>query len=173
MLTISTVTNKRHLSCRERIKLLRAPSPLVVSIFSTVDIRPMHSLRSRYAALTLSPVGGAPMFYSNSCSVTPQSKRRNGTLGADRSSKMRSTISSKYRWQVGRDNPVYHLGDEVRPGPTKSPIYSIFPKFCSCANHRMLSECAYYPKNNSPGTTKLYDRRGYNPEKLASFFATY
>jgi hypothetical protein len=25
----------------------------------------------------------------------------------------------------------------------------------------------------SPGTTKLYDRRGYNPEKSASFFATY
>ena len=24
-----------------------------------------------------------------------------------------------------------------------------------------------------PGTTKLYDRRGYNPEKSASFFATY
>ena len=23
------------------------------------------------------------------------------------------------------------------------------------------------------GTTKLYDRRGYNPEKSASFFATY
>jgi integrase len=24
-----------------------------------------------------------------------------------------------------------------------------------------------------PGTTKLYDRRGYNPEKSASFYATY
>src|SRR5438552_2820939 len=24
-----------------------------------------------------------------------------------------------------------------------------------------------------PSTTKLYDRRGYNPEKAASFFATY
>jgi integrase/recombinase XerD len=24
-----------------------------------------------------------------------------------------------------------------------------------------------------PGTTKLYDRRGYNPEKAALFFATY
>jgi integrase/recombinase XerD len=24
-----------------------------------------------------------------------------------------------------------------------------------------------------PGTTKLYDRRGYNPEKAASFFAIY
>src|ERR1022692_2402629 len=43
----------------------------------------------------------------NSCSVTPQSRRRNGTLGADRSSKMRSTIGSKYHWQVGHDNPVY------------------------------------------------------------------
>jgi hypothetical protein len=26
---------------------------------------------------------------------------------------------------------------------------------------------------SDPGTTKLYDRRGYNPEKAASFFATY
>lgn len=24
-----------------------------------------------------------------------------------------------------------------------------------------------------PSTTKLYDRRGYNPEKSAAFFATY
>jgi hypothetical protein len=24
-----------------------------------------------------------------------------------------------------------------------------------------------------PGTTKLYDRRGYNPEKAASFFVIY
>ena len=42
----------------------------------------------------------------NSCSVTPQSKRRNGTSDADRSSKMRSTIGSKYPWEAGRDNPV-------------------------------------------------------------------
>jgi hypothetical protein len=26
--------------------------------------------------------------------------------------------------------------------------------------------------HRDPGTTKLYDRRGYNPEKAASFFAT-
>jgi len=25
----------------------------------------------------------------------------------------------------------------------------------------------------APSTTKLYDRRGYNPEKSASFFANY
>lgn len=49
----------------------------------------------------------------NSCSVTPQSKRRNGTSGADRSSKMRSTIGSKYHWQVGRDNPVYHVRQRI------------------------------------------------------------
>ena len=30
---------------------------------STDANRAMHSLRSRYGALTLSPVGGAPMFY--------------------------------------------------------------------------------------------------------------
>jgi hypothetical protein len=27
--------------------------------------------------------------------------------------------------------------------------------------------------HREPGTTKLYDRRGYNPEKSASFFATH
>jgi integrase/recombinase XerD len=27
--------------------------------------------------------------------------------------------------------------------------------------------------HREPGTTKLYDRRGYNPEKSANFFATY
>jgi hypothetical protein len=27
--------------------------------------------------------------------------------------------------------------------------------------------------HRDPGTAKLYDRRGYNPEKAASFFATY
>ena len=27
--------------------------------------------------------------------------------------------------------------------------------------------------HRDPNTTKLYDRRGYNPEKAASFFATY
>jgi integrase/recombinase XerD len=27
--------------------------------------------------------------------------------------------------------------------------------------------------HRDPGPTKLYDRRGYNPEKAASFFATY
>jgi hypothetical protein len=32
--------------------------------------------------------------------------------------------------------------------------------------------CARCKKLRS-GTTKLYDRRGYNPEKAASFFATY
>jgi len=42
-LTIVTVTNEQHLSCREPIKSLRAPSPLVVSKFSTVHIRMMRS----------------------------------------------------------------------------------------------------------------------------------
>jgi hypothetical protein len=27
--------------------------------------------------------------------------------------------------------------------------------------------------NRDPSTTKLYDRRAYNPEKAASFFETY
>jgi integrase/recombinase XerD len=36
-------------------------------------------------------------------------------------------------------------------------------------DHRAVSAAGY----REPGTTKLYDRRGYNPEKSASFFATY
>jgi hypothetical protein len=36
---------------------------------------------------------------------------------------MRSTIGSKYYFQAGRDNPVYHVWDEARPGREyESPI---------------------------------------------------
>ena len=36
-------------------------------------------------------------------------KRRNVTSGAGRNSRKPSTIGSKYPWQAGRDNPVYHV----------------------------------------------------------------
>lgn len=40
-------------------------------------------------------------------------------------------------------------------------------------NGASLEEVQKAAGHRDPGTTKLYDRRGYNPEKSASFFATY
>jgi hypothetical protein len=51
--------------------------------------------------------------------------------------------------------------------------------FCSGAyitaleNGAQLEDVQKAAVHRDPGTTKLYDRRGYNPEKAASFFATY
>jgi integrase/recombinase XerD len=40
-------------------------------------------------------------------------------------------------------------------------------------NGAQLEDVQKAAGHRDPGTTKLYDRRGYNPEKAASFFATY
>jgi integrase/recombinase XerD len=40
-------------------------------------------------------------------------------------------------------------------------------------NGAQLEDVQKAAEHRDPGTTKLYDRRGYNPEKAASFFATY
>jgi integrase/recombinase XerD len=40
-------------------------------------------------------------------------------------------------------------------------------------NGAMLEDVQKAAGHRHPSTTKLYDRRGYNPEKAASFFATY
>jgi integrase len=40
-------------------------------------------------------------------------------------------------------------------------------------NGAQLGDVQKAAGHRDPGTTKLYDRRGYNPEKAASFFATY
>jgi site-specific recombinase XerD len=40
-------------------------------------------------------------------------------------------------------------------------------------NGAQLKDVQKAAGHRNPGTTKLYDRRGYNPEKAASFFATY
>jgi hypothetical protein len=40
-------------------------------------------------------------------------------------------------------------------------------------SHHPDSGIAQAAGHRDPSTTKLYDRRGYNPEKAASFFATY
>jgi integrase/recombinase XerD len=36
-----------------------------------------------------------------------------------------------------------------------------------------LEDVQHAAGHREPSTTKLYDRRGYNPEKSASYFATY
>ena len=40
-------------------------------------------------------------------------------------------------------------------------------------NGAQLEDVEKAAGHRDPSTTKLYDRRGYNPEKAASFFATY
>jgi integrase/recombinase XerD len=40
-------------------------------------------------------------------------------------------------------------------------------------NGAQLEDVQKAARHRDPRTTKLYDRRGYNPEKAASFFATY
>ena len=40
-------------------------------------------------------------------------------------------------------------------------------------NGAQLEDVQKAAGHRDPSTTKLYDRRGYNPEKAASFFATY
>lgn len=40
-------------------------------------------------------------------------------------------------------------------------------------NGAQLEDVQKAAGHRDPSTTKLYDRRGYNPEEAASFFATY
>ena len=40
-------------------------------------------------------------------------------------------------------------------------------------NGAQLEDVQKAAGHRDPGATKLYDRRGYNPEKAANFFATY
>jgi integrase/recombinase XerD len=40
-------------------------------------------------------------------------------------------------------------------------------------NGAQLEDVQKAAGHRDPGTTKLYNRRGYNPEKSASFYATY
>ncbi len=53
--------------------------------------------------------------------------------------------------------------------------YSVRATFITTAleNGAQLEDVQKAAGHRDPSTTKLYDRRGYNPEKAASFFATY
>ncbi len=50
---------------------------------------------------------------------------------------------------------------------------SAAPAALSGSTCDMLEDVQEAAGHSDPSTTKLYDRRGYNPEKAASFFATY
>jgi integrase/recombinase XerD len=54
-------------------------------------------------------------------------------------------------------------------------VHSMRATFITTAleNGGQLEEVQKAAGHRDPSTTKLYDRRGYNPEKAASFFATY
>jgi integrase/recombinase XerD len=51
--------------------------------------------------------------------------------------------------------------------------HSMRATFITLENGAQLEDVQKAAGHRDPGTTKLYDRRGYNPEKAASFFATY
>jgi integrase/recombinase XerD len=53
--------------------------------------------------------------------------------------------------------------------------HSMWATFITTAleNGAQLEDVQKAARHRDPSTTKLYDRRGYNPEKAASFFATY
>lgn len=51
---------------------------------------------------------------------------------------------------------------------TRSTVITTAPE-----NRASLEDVQRAAGHREPSTTKLYDRRGYNPEKSAIFFATY
>jgi integrase/recombinase XerD len=64
-------------------------------------------------------------------------------------------------------------GDKTVGAPAYS-AHSMRATFITTAleNGAQLEDVQKAAGHRDPGTTKLYDRRGYNPEKAASFFAT-
>ena len=48
-----------------------------------------------------------------------------------------------------------------------------FKRTTAPENGAQLEDVQKATGHRDPSTTKLYDRRGYNPEKAASFFAIY
>jgi integrase len=57
-------------------------------------------------------------------------------------------------------------------GPGLDRGYSAHSMRATLENGAQLEDVQKAAGHRDPGTTKLYDRRGYNPEKAASFFAT-
>jgi len=72
------------------------------------------------------------------------------------------------------DRMVRKYAAKIGLGPGYS-AHSMRATFITTAleNGAQLEDVQKAAGHRDPSTTKLYDRRGYNPEKAASFFATY
>jgi hypothetical protein len=74
---------------------------------------------------------------------------------------------------------AYHLEGLWYEGGTRGGDHDRRRDLANDARHPAAARCRPFEDvqkaagHRDPGTTKLYDRRGYNPEKAASFFATY
>jgi hypothetical protein len=80
--------------------------------------------------------------------------------------------------KLARDNPLSSM--KVAPHPSvslksKILVMGMRATFITTAleNGAQLEDVQKAAGHRDPSTTKLYDRRGYNPEEAASFFATY
>jgi len=72
-------------------------------------------------------------------------------------------------------DPVVHRYAAVLGLDRGYSAHSIRATFITTAleNGAQIEDVQKAAGHHDPSTTKLYDRRGYNPEKAASFFATY
>ncbi len=70
-------------------------------------------------------------------------------------------VVRKYAGALGLDRGYSATQCEPPSSPRRSKNGAQLKDVQKAAGHR------------DPSTNKLYDRRGYNPEKAASFFATY
>jgi len=66
----------------------------------------------------------------------------------------------------------YAVGLGLAPGYSAHSMRATFIT-TALENGAQLEDVQKAAGHRDPSTTKLYDRRGYNPEKAASFFATY
>jgi hypothetical protein len=87
-----------------------------------------------------------------------------------------SSVLNLFETLNRRGRPRIGAASSVFPFCNPSGVHN-----CSCAKHHAFKHMMIlddarsisWPRQSDPGTTKLYDRRWYDPEKAASFFATY
>jgi hypothetical protein len=80
-------------------------------------------------------------------------------------------VSSRLRQNFERYGAICNgkrgTGKSNETASIEVQIYPIIGSMCNLEDVQLAAGHA------DPSTTKLYDRRGYNPEKSASFFANY
>jgi len=74
--------------------------------------------------------------------------------------------------EIGRILKRYTRAAKIRGNYSAHSMRATFIT-TALANGASLEEVQAAAGHADPGTTKLYDRRGYNPEKSAAFFASY